>query len=510
MNHRNISYGIANNHDDESDHSKDHDVCHRSGGPLHLHASSSAVEMTSTSERNSTTRNNHQTIERLVTKRRGNDEDGSSQQRAASSNSNPYTSWRRDDDEADIMTNTTNTRNSGGGTCEADDAAWQILIKLLKAWFIIWLLFAGMIVIAELASSSHNRENFKILDSDAVEHDTQTYLAISEQVVQTCSYSNLETKEGRGECQILCRGHMCCFEDDDNNIQHDTYQCKDNPKKVCAVYAGCESLVVAEEDVYDVFEYIESKENTMSTMTIDANTSSVPSDQESVELKPQPTQPTQHEHAESAMHKNNYTDPRESTTITDLGLISQVITTVCANDNLHKRHGIQECAALCNPSMCCFDRDELKALNPHMDVILKLEGVGNDILDRTAMGTCLDEEEVASTIQSASHFCKVHSGCKSLLLFGSSVHTFNKRNPSAVDPLLHTSMGIHDEDNGANDDNRALEKQQAIVVLVSFFGLVGITVYMLVFKRISSSSVTTELSRIRNDRFNEEDEIEFI
>ena len=49
---------------------------------------------------------------------------------------------------------------------------------------------------------------------------------------------------------------MCCFIDDDNSdaeFESHRYGCANDPNKMCAAYAGCESLVVAEDDaiIYD-------------------------------------------------------------------------------------------------------------------------------------------------------------------------------------------------------------------------------------------------------------------
>mmetsp|Transcript_34374 Transcript_34374/g.63366 ORF Transcript_34374/g.63366 Transcript_34374/m.63366 type:complete len:156 (+) Transcript_34374:124-591(+) len=64
--------------------------------------------------------------------------------------------------------------------------------------------------------------------------DQQRLLDIAEQVVLACSEDKLN--EDLSGCQDICRGHMCCFEEDE-------YSCEDDEDKNCAVYGACEALV---------------------------------------------------------------------------------------------------------------------------------------------------------------------------------------------------------------------------------------------------------------------------
>ncbi len=62
----------------------------------------------------------------------------------------------------------------------------------------------------------------------------QALFETAERVVIACSESALN--EDMKACQKICKRNMCCFETG-------KYSCKDDDKKMCAAYAGCEALV---------------------------------------------------------------------------------------------------------------------------------------------------------------------------------------------------------------------------------------------------------------------------
>lgn len=64
----------------------------------------------------------------------------------------------------------------------------------------------------------------------------QHLLEIAERVTEACDENKLN--EDMSECQSLCNGRMCCFDE-----SQDGYGCQDDNSKDCAVYAGCEALV---------------------------------------------------------------------------------------------------------------------------------------------------------------------------------------------------------------------------------------------------------------------------
>lgn len=73
--------------------------------------------------------------------------------------------------------------------------------------------------------------------------EQQQLLELAERVIAACAESQLD--ESMSECQRLCHGSMCCFEDE-------SYSCEDDETKNCGVYAGCDNLIeglgAAEED----------------------------------------------------------------------------------------------------------------------------------------------------------------------------------------------------------------------------------------------------------------------
>ena len=295
---------------------------------------------------------------------------------------------------------------------------------------------------------------------------------------------------------------MCCFIDEsDANAQFEVhkYSCLNDPNKMCAAYAGCESLVVAEDDaiIYnangiDVF----GKKNTTDESMTNMDSS-----------KEEQTQPV-----------------TNTTTTSELELVQQVITSVCHKDNLHSRHGINECASLCNPSMCCFNRTEIEMLNPRMDIKLKMEGISNDILDRSVMGTCIHEndEQVGHRASIQNHFCNVHEGCQNILLLGAPISTLEKNRQkyqhhkgggqSSVaedeDILInYDGMIANTINNGSNGSSITNDQERMLGTVFALLGImVCISVYLLVHQRKPSEN-TVQLEMTTGGR---EETIEFV
>lgn len=88
---------------------------------------------------------------------------------------------------------------------------------------------AAIVARAEPGMSSSN--------TAAAASDQQRLLEIAEEVVSACGDYN-ELDEDSSDCQRLCNGYMCCFEEEDHRDN-----CEDDPLKDCAVYAGCRALV---------------------------------------------------------------------------------------------------------------------------------------------------------------------------------------------------------------------------------------------------------------------------
>ena len=346
------------------------------------------------------------------------------------------------------------SRNKSNNTASnmepGDELAWKIIKVVLKGWFIIWILFAILVISAELFTPNHKKvqKNKAILTAD----EEAKFLQISENIVSSCAYSKLDTEEGREGCQALCKDHMCCFIDDDNQnnvLESHKYGCQSNPDKLCGAYGGCEALIVSEEDatIYD------ADGNDVFAEEDDAN-----NDQDTNAVATVAT-------------------VTDSTSLSGLQLIEHVISSVCVSNNLHKRHGLLECASLCNPSMCCFDPKEINLLNPKMDLILKMEGISNDLLNRTALGTCMNEEADGDETK-PNHYCKVHAGCKNILLVGTTSRT--KKEHIVHDPLV----GFHDANNESSTSNVTTEEKRTIEGVAIFFGLIiAFSAYLLIYKR---------------------------
>jgi len=65
----------------------------------------------------------------------------------------------------------------------------------------------------------------------------QELLEIAETVIEACSEANLD--EDMSECQSLCHASMCCFDEEGSE-----YGCEDEDDVDCAVYGGCQALLV--------------------------------------------------------------------------------------------------------------------------------------------------------------------------------------------------------------------------------------------------------------------------
>ncbi|KAL7535028.1 hypothetical protein ACHAXR_006219 [Thalassiosira sp. AJA248-18] len=411
-------------------------------------------------------------------------------------NNNAYENWRVDGESIGNTTNN-NRNNNNSKNDTGDELAWKIITVVLKGWFIIWILFAFLVISAEIFSPNNKTKVHGTKNIVTVE-DEQLYLEISENIISACSYSNLDTEGGREECQALCQNHMCCFieEDEDAQFQLHSYGCQSDAEKMCAAYAGCESLVVSEDDaiIYDA--------DGVDVFAADGDDDDANGSQ-----------------AQSAMTGEQSQSPNTSVTISVsnstsssvLQLIQQVITSVCSNDNLHTRHGMLECASICNPSMCCFDRSEIEFLNPKMDLILKMEGITNEIVDRSAMGTCMNEEEQVDDGALPNHFCQVHEGCKNILLLGApSAITVKKRQSSSGDPFVFTNIGVYDKNSAVAMSTVTSEQQRTLETVCILFGLmIGLTGYLLVFKR-SETSAAIEMALSGGIRTNEGETVDLV
>lgn len=457
---------------------------------------------------------------------------------------------------------------------EEVDIGWKIMIFLLKTWFVIWVLFAIAAIATSLSHPHHprkkvlnsqrnrevpfdinlvhdsvlaavagntNLENYTIKNNSEM-NDEQILMLISEQIITTCSTQNLITEEGRGECQTLCHGHMCCFMDDEENDDilveiaetlesegRKSYGCANDPEKMCAVFAGCEALV---EDVDTPFSNThhasaatkgsEQVGERNDVDTIENSTVDDLSAQQQKQNQPEKQQQLSQQEQQNGESENTILSSLSSVTTIppnyELQLISEVITQTCSNENLHTRHGMLGCASLCQQSICCFDNDEIHKLNPNMDLILRMEGVTDKLLNRTAIGTCsYDEEGENSYSTSNRHFCNVHKGCKNLLLFGghsNPSHSKIKKKPSSSSlsgkgnsPIY---LGVTSTRDGTDKelDEDANQWRYLITYFFLFGILIGITTYLLVFNR-HASSVTFDIANTLREESNSMDDYDY-
>lgn len=337
----------------------------------------------------------------------------------------------------------------------AEDAAWRTIGSLLKglealsvaavaAALLIWALFVVLSVPADVSSLRHAKRPA----IGVAEEKGQLLLELSELIVSACSYRSLDTAEGRAGCQALCRDHMCCFVDGPGAA---VYGCADDPKRTCPAHAGCQALVVPEEEavIFDVdgIEVFGTDSIFLNPdgVVVVGNDSSSPGDRKKDVATATPPKQFQQEQVNQHAAITNYTQTSE------LQLTKHVVEAVCADDNLRSDDGMQDCAALCGPSMCCFDRDDIVTHNPRLDLALNLK-LSSSTLDLSELGTCLGEEDDGN-VTTAGHFCGVHAGCKNLLLSASA---------AAVEQLFSSTD--------------PLQQRMLLAVCVIFGAVVGVTV----------------------------------
>ena len=264
---------------------------------------------------------------------------------------------------------------------EGDDIGWRIISTVLKGWCFIWVMFAILVITAELLAPKHSSRQEAVVLAE----EEQVFLEISERVVLACNFDNLDSESGRKECASLCAGSLCCFDDKE-------YSCQNDSSKMCAAYAGCESLIMSEDEAGKVLQE-----------DIDDEKDEMPASKTQTEI----------DWASLGINANSSSS--------EMKLVFEVVSEVCADGNLHSSHGLLECASLCTTSLCCFDRSEIAAENPKVDLIMKLERL-DGILDLSTLGTCLidnSDAEIAGEAGQSTQFCTVHGGCRNLLLFGS-------------------------------------------------------------------------------------------
>ncbi len=400
-------------------------------------------------------------------------------------------------------TNDATIHGGGGGE---DDVSNMMVSIFIRVWCVVWAIFALSVVIVEMS-----------MDRNARARNEQLYLELSESVVSNCAYSNLDTEHGRESCRELCHNHMCCFvDDDDDNDGGGGGGCSHDPRKMCAAHAGCQSLVVSEEDaiIYDadgmdVFGDDDDvddgggRDNVTTTTT--TTTTTMTDDGRSQQSTSSMERWSSDGGDDSAVHAGGIPD-----LASDMQLVQRVIFAVCSTANLRTQHGMMECASICNPSVCCFDRYEILSMNPKLDIVLELEGIDETMLDTSEMGKCIpggDDGGGGSNATSntmGSNFCRAHIGCKNIFLLGSS----------SAAHLTHIFAddfgGTHQADDRSAYDVDPAEKGERyrtiITVFVLFGIIIGITTYLLIHEREYSPLMGVKLPSNRPD----EEHVEFV
>ena len=292
-----------------------------------------------------------------------------------------------------------------------------------NCWFLVGFYLAVFCIASLMSHAPKKMDGFPDAAKGTI--DNEDLLQLAENVTKTCSASKIKTEKGRGECQEICLGHSCCFTNDETS----SYTCNDDPDMLCSVYVGCELLFMSAEDLNGVT-------NGSQEAVLDMEEAS-----------------------------NLPTQQYNQSGFSDLQLVSHAISTVCASDNLHAHHSLQECADLCHSSMCCFDKNEIKTLNPQFETVLKLEGITDTMLDLSSTGKCVDEYE----------FCLAQSGCKNLFLVGSS-----RSNPSL------------------QSNRQTNEQQDTVLRIIMLFGIViSLAAYLLISRRLPS--LQSNVSRTEKD-----------
>lgn len=273
---------------------------------------------------------------------------------------------------------------------------------------------------------------------------------------------------------------MCCFVDDDGSGGGGG--CANDPRKTCAAYAGCQSLVISEEDaiIYDangvdVFRVDDDADHADDWGGHDNVTTTTTGNVWSHQST------SEEEEQSSSEGGGDSTNPygANATLASDMQLVQRIIFSVCSTANLHTQHGILECASICNPSMCCFDKYEILSLNPKLEIVLMMEGIDDTILDTSEMGKCMHAgggNETTTTMR--GHFCQAHIGCKNIFLFGS---------PSAahLTHIFADDFGVYEKDDqSASDVSAASEQHHTLTTVFIMFGIIiGVTIYLLIYER---------------------------
>jgi len=154
---------------------------------------------------------------------------------------------------------------------------------------------------------------------------TQDLFELAKTIDETCSEDSLGSDESRADCENLCTGKLCCFDEDWE------YGCAIKDAS-CLAYAGCETLVSTPLTYEDTSEPISE-----------------------VAVVPVPATKTPSLQPSSKPMTEADIVPVPATTKVDE--FTTTLETACSLDSLKTLEGVRQCHNKCQTHLCCFTSD---------------------------------------------------------------------------------------------------------------------------------------------------------
>ena len=102
---------------------------------------------------------------------------------------------------------------------------------------VLVIIASSLAILYAVGGNTKVQTSYSISSHEEGQEQQQHLLELAERVITACDENKLN--EDMSECQSLCQTRMCCFDESE-----DGYGCQDDTSKDCAVYAGCEALVM--------------------------------------------------------------------------------------------------------------------------------------------------------------------------------------------------------------------------------------------------------------------------
>ena len=213
-------------------------------------------------------------------------------------------------------------------------------------------------------------EWFRSYDEEEGKNETQFVINRTCSPLENKQVQDLKRKDIM-DCHKVCDDHLCCF------THEDVLNCKGEISDKCDLYKPCEVLMETSKQKYEVENITiqeaisqSNKHCTFPEITHDIGYSTCYSicspylccwsDNNNCN-KPGTDVCEQLELCENIMN-NTYVDtPKRNENVT----INSKIDTICDEDALRTREGIQECLAVCKGHLCCFTDDDQDCNNIH-------------------------------------------------------------------------------------------------------------------------------------------------